>query len=129
MRVMYIAFDGEEFDTEWECADYENALKKRYFGFTDFLYFDNCGREIPLWKIDDEDELSRVLDIAFFVVLKRNPTDEELDYVLNDLGVTFPREKGVWRYDSKENEWRDYETEYKAFIANWPQNVIRTSAN
>lgn len=113
--IIYVAFDGTQFDDEDECAEYEflESAKEYTDGFT--LY--NEARE-PI-KISFNEN---ALDETKFVIIKEARAIPFLDdwmadnYFYETIGKVANRLNiesciGLWIWDDKEETWKHWETE------------------
>ena len=101
MRVVYIADDGEEFDDEYDCKDYE--WKINHSGMSDGLHFfdingneltdylaEKTYNEVTTIVIDDADALEYIQDIAEYTgFCEYNNIDK----------------CGLWKYEDNDPEY------------------------
>lgn len=98
MDVIYRAFDGKIFYTDWDCLNYEKemGLTSEKMG----IYLDDKMRSLCMF----EDGFFEVVTHMYI------PTDEALS-VLREIGEDYyiPKEKGFWSYDWETSEWFNVE--------------------
>lgn len=71
-KVVYVAYDGEQFPTERACAEYELSMNVHRFK-KDFLLYDDCEKPVPhnvSWGGED---------IGFIRII--NPSKELYEYL------------------------------------------------
>ena len=109
-KTVYIAFDGKEFEDEYECERYENKKLQNKYG-KDLLVYDENGKLIAL------DNDYRLFQESAYVVCK---SEEALNYLnkifydnnANDIDYegNFPVS---FYYDFKTGEWEKIEHRIK----------------
>ena len=101
-KIVYVAYDGEQFPTEQACAEYELSMNVHRFA-KDFSLYDRRKRPIP-HNMSWNDE-----DIFFMRII--NPS-EELNMYLNerfkDYGIISP--------------WADYDLQFKDDLYFWDED-------
>ena len=91
MRIVYIAFDGTEFDSEFACRDYERSK------MNSFRMWDRKGNET-----NDPDN-------ALFVLLKEEDAGKAFIGLCNDSGSPCT---GICEGDVGFYYWNDWNDEY-----------------
>ena len=110
----YVAFDGEEFEYEEECLDYERKEKTRNsYGFQ---AYDRNAREIYPFDYDDLDDF--VGDMGYLKVTDVKGWDEFVDVCDENRtylcdGIEGLSEKGLYYYDEDQDYWCSWDYEYE----------------
>lgn len=98
MDVIYRAFDGKIFYTDWDCLNYERerGLTSKKMG----VYLDDKMRSLSMFEDGFFDTVAHMYI----------PTNEALS-VLKEIGEGYdiPRGKGFWSYDWEASEWFNIE--------------------
>lgn len=93
--VVYVAFDGKEFEDMQDCLDYEEEAKivpaLNEYGF---MFFDACGNEI---KIEPNNRL-REYEEADYLVMRQELPEDIYNHFYNVAGYYIPKSAGVYRY-------------------------------
>ena len=92
-KIVYIAYDGEQFPTENACAEYECSINVHRFA-KDFSLYDEYKKPIP-------HDVSRDSEDIYFIRII-NPSEELKMYLekrLTEYGIECP--------------WTDYDLEFK----------------
>ena len=103
MKVVYQAFDGELFETEKECLDYEDRkkrLEKEFFVSDDLQFFNEQGERMS----GTLEEMINECD--FFAVVNEHGV-KLLEYI-DDKGFLTPKGIGLWFFDDIgcfDNDW------------------------
>lgn len=110
----YLAFDGEEFEYEEECLDYERKEKlKDSYGFkaydinareihpSDYADLDDFITDMKFLKITDVKGWDKFVDVC----------DENRTYLYD--GMEEFCEKGLYFYDDENDYWESWEHEYE----------------
>lgn len=123
MKVVYIADDGKEFDTEKECKEYENnhqiSIKKLIrdgvlIGYDEDGIILECDLTDPDYTDDDW------LEDAFYARTTRGLTTQEINDIFMTYGVRLPfYTKGLYRYDWDSGSWISYKKEYENLKNRW----------
>ena len=105
-KTVYIAFDGEEFDNEYDCREYELNTKLKDIG-DDLLLYDKNGKKIE--KIDNQ-LLAESID---YIVVKSEKAYEYFVEQMDYFGLNYPDYYNSpicsYYYDYDENEWINIE--------------------
>ena len=100
-RITYIACDGEEFETEQECLEYEKSMDS-----TDCLMmFDN-----DLNVLRDEDQGRNAEYSNYIYILDAEKAMKFFKWASINYGYTFPDnvETGrLYSYDDRSDSWED----------------------
>ena len=110
-KTIYIAFDGKEFEDEYDCREYESKELQDKYG-KDLLVYDNKNNE--LIPISDDYRLSQ--DSAYVICKSKealNYINKTFDYngVNNiDYNGNFP---ASFYYDFNTDEWKEIEHRIK----------------
>ena len=105
-KTIYIAFDGKEFDNEYDCREYELNTKLKDIG-DDLLLYDKNGKKIE--KIDNQ-LLAESID---YIVVKSEKAYEYFVEQMDYFGLNYPDYYNSpicsYCYDYDENEWINIE--------------------
>ena len=105
-KTVYIAFDGKEFDNEYDCREYELNTKLKDIG-DDLLLYDKNGKKIE--KIDNQ-LLAESID---YIVVKSEKAYEYFVEQMDCFGLNYPDYYNSpicsYYYDYDENEWINIE--------------------
>ena len=105
-KIVYIAFDGKEFDNEYDCREYELNTKLKDIG-DDLLLYDKNGKKIE--KIDNQ-LLAESID---YIVVKSEKAYEYFVEQMDYFGLNYPDYYNSpicsYCYDYDENEWINIE--------------------
>ena len=105
-KTVYIAFDGKEFDNEYDCREYELNTKLKDIG-DDLLLYDKNGKKIE--KIDNQ-LLAESID---YIVVKSEKAYEYFVEQMDYFGLNYPDYYNSpicsYCYDYDENEWINIE--------------------
>ena len=105
-KTIYIAFDGKEFDNEYDCREYELNTKLKDIG-DDLLLYDKNGKKIE--KIDNQ-LLAESID---YIVVKSEKAYEYFVEQMDYFGLNYPDYYNSpicsYCYNYDENEWINIE--------------------
>ena len=105
-KTIYIAFDGKEFEDEYDCREYELNTKLKGIG-DDLLLYDKNGKKIE--KIDNQ-LLAESID---YIVVKSEKAYEYFVEQMDYFGLNYPDfyDSPIcsYYYDYDENEWINIE--------------------
>ena len=105
-KTIYIAFDGKEFEDEYDCREYELNTKLKDIG-DDLLLYDKNGKKIE--KIDNQ-LLAESID---YIVVKSEKAYEYFVEQMDYFGLNYPDYYNSpicsYCYDYDENEWINIE--------------------
>ena len=105
-KTIYIAFDGKQFDNEYDCREYELNTKLKDIG-DDLLLYDKNGKKIE--KIDNQ-LLAESID---YIVVKSEKAYEYFVEQMDYFGLNYPDYYNSpicsYCYDYDENEWINIE--------------------
>ena len=105
-KTIYIAFDGKEFEDEYDCREYELNTKLKDIG-DDLLLYDKNGKKIE--KIDNQ-LLAESID---YIVVKSEKAYEYFVEQMDYFGLNYPDyyNSPICSYydDYDENEWINIE--------------------
>ena len=110
----YVAFDGEEFEYEEECLDYERKEKTRNcYGFQ---AYDRMAREIHPTDYDDLDDF--VTDMGYLKITDVKGRDEFVNICDDNRvylydGMEDFCEKGLYYFDEDKDYWYNWDFEYE----------------
>ena len=117
-KIVYVAYDGEQFPTERACVQYELSMNVHRFK-KDFLLYDECEKPIPhdvSWDNEDisfiriinpSPELNRYLEERFTEYGLYSPWADEGLTFKDDLYFWDNKHYGCWRSWSDEMEKLD----------------------
>lgn len=119
MRVLYIADDDTQFETEEECEQYEyvNRMKDK---FPTTRFFNRIGDEVPFLATTD------FCENLFYIDVRNLEEAILLHRWFDDCGFDSPWKPARWRdngevtigrffYDTEEDKWRNIEELYAAY--------------
>ena len=105
-KTIYVAFDGKEFDDEYDCREYELNTKLKDIG-DDLLLYDKNGKKIE--KIDNQ-LLAESID---YIIVKSEKAYEYFVEQMDYFGLNYPDYYNSpicsYCYDYDENEWINIE--------------------
>ena len=100
-KIIYIADDGEEFETSKECLEYEAVLDS-----SDCLViFDERMNELK-----DKDQEWNMMHATYLYILEVEKARKFLDWTYREYGYQVPHDiynNGLFAYDEKEDRWYD----------------------
>ena len=107
-KAIYIAFDGKEFDNEYDCREYELSEKGKNVG-NDLLTYDKNGKQMFVSQADCDYER---ID---YVVFKSKPAYDYFAQLMCSCSLSYPDEieaeysnyKCSYYYDYEYDEWRN----------------------
>lgn len=107
--TVYVAFDGEEFDFEDDCLNYERSFWGKNVEGQIFFYNRDFSK-LPLTEVEE------VIYVHILTEEASKWFKKQSDYV----GAQHPWESnpsfpltGIFYYDVNINDWRELESEYK----------------
>lgn len=110
MKTVYIADDGKEFDSEFDCLDYEKELEIKNKNLKS-RFWDSNGDCLSINNLDECIEKGHYLECY---------SDEEADFICdyaeNKLGIfpfALPPHEGKYYFDDNELEWIEFEKLYE----------------
>ena len=111
VEVIYIAYDGERFDSLEECKEYENRAISLMDEFKNhILLLDMMKR--PMYCPDSLNIEGTMawFDLAYkqctYININAELSDDFISFINNDLGLIFPPNKvGLYKYDYDSDEW------------------------
>lgn len=109
--IVYVAFDGKEFEDMQDCLDYEEEAKVipalNKYGF---MFFDECGNEI---KIEPNNRL-REYEKAEYLIMKQELPEDIYNHFYEVSGYYIPKNPGVYRYI--DYGWEEVSESYNILI-------------
>ena len=120
-KTMYVADDGNAFDNEEECLEYEASTK-----FSDLLqsitFFSEGGKVIDFGN--NISNFDKALNDAVFVLIPSYLKDERIKYFSDVLisalcSKLFATTTGIYRWDDYNEEWISFKTETQKIIDKW----------
>ena len=105
MKIIYEAFDGTQFDNEFECEDYE-WKKNHEESLKDLIFYDRKGK-VMLGKKLSEDVYNNVMKIE---VLSNNAVkaiQDIADYT-GFLCYGTINEVGVWKWNNEDRKFKKF---------------------
>lgn len=104
MKAIYRADDDTEFEDEEECRDYERKQELMAHPFKSHLYITN-GTEIHL------SNLGKYLgNIGYLDIVSNEDWEILYELMCNGFGYDVPRNPGKWYYDTRHDEWCNFQT-------------------
>ena len=107
-KTIYIAFDGKEFEDEYDCREYELSENAKNIG-DDLLMYDENGKQMFITQSDCN--YNRI----DYVIFKSKPAYDCFALWMDYYGYTCPNEEEVksnnykcsYYYDYEYDKWRD----------------------
>lgn len=108
-KTIYIAFDGKEFDNEYDCREYELSENAKNIG-DDLLMYDENGKQMFITQSDcNYNRIDYVIfksKIAYDCFTKKMLYDYDIPYP-NEEEVKSNNYKCSYYYDYEYDKWRD----------------------
>ena len=107
-KTIYIAFDGKEFDNEYDCREYELSENAKNIG-DDLLMYDENGKQMFITQFDCN--YNRI----DYVIFKSKIAYDYFAKKMYDYDISYPNEEEVksnnykcsYYYDYEYDKWRD----------------------
>lgn len=102
-KITYIAYDGEEFDTEEECEAYEKAS-------TEFSGFVGLDSKMVFQDPSVKGAEDAFQDSAFIFITDKDSANDSLRVICDYYGMEVPmnyKDGDICLYDYDEDEWRE----------------------
>ena len=104
MKQVWQARNGDIFDSEEECRDFE----ERFYGATGIKYIVDDKIVVPR----DIEEEEKIMDAARYIFIPKEVLlDADAVEKMEDRGFSCPYEPGVFAWDSGRGEWINLEEE------------------
>ena len=103
MKVQYVAYDGEVFDTEKECREYEDNQRKLY-DLSGIKFYDN---NMEFLDSSDKDSSLYAIGRGYYAVIETENDYNKFKNLLQEYrcgDIVEPFFPGVWMYEFKNNE-------------------------
>lgn len=103
MKVQYVAYDGEVFDTEKECREYEDNQRKLY-DLSGIKFYDN---NMEFLDSSDKDSSLYAIGRGYYAVIETENDYNKFKNLLQEYrcgDIVEPFSPGVWMYEFKNNE-------------------------
>lgn len=111
VEVVYIAYDGEKFDSLTECKEYESHAVSVMDEFKNHVLLLDVMKRPMLYpsRLDIEGTMAW-FDLAYqqclYININVELSNDLVNFINNNLGLIFPPNKvGLYRYDYDEDEW------------------------
>ena len=98
MKVQYIAYDGEVFDKEMDCIEYEEGLQRRY----DLSGIKFYNRDKKFIESKDKSSSMCAVGTGYYAVIKNENDYLKFKSLLEECkcgSIAEPYAPGVWAYD------------------------------
>ncbi len=111
IEVVYVAYDGEKFDSPAECEEYENRAVSLMNEFNRHVLFLDMNKSLILCPSGVSiEEIMTWFNQAYgecsYLNINTELSNELISFINNDLGWMFPPNKvGLYKYDYYEGEW------------------------
>lgn len=111
VEVVYVAYDGERFDSPTECKEYESRVVSLMDEFKNHvLLLDVMKRPILCpTGLSIEGTMTwfhQAYGNCLYININVTLSNALISFIDNDLGLIFPPNKvGLYRYDYFEDEW------------------------
>ena len=110
VEVVYVAYDGNRFDSPAECKEYEDralSLMNELKSHTIFL--DAMKRPILCSATAIENIMAwfyMAYDNCLYININVKLSNDLINFIDGDLGLSFPPNKvGLYKYDYDSSEW------------------------
>ena len=111
VEVVYVAYDGEKFDSPTDCKEYEShAVSLMDELKNHMLLLDIMKR--PMFcptGLDIEGTLTwfhQAYGLCSYININTELSNDLIDFIDDDLGLIFPPNKvGLYKYDYDKDEW------------------------
>jgi len=107
--VIYVAFDGEEFNNAERCREYEQAFSNSLMKIKEaYTFYNSKGDIIPIATYDMEtmlEDLEAAYQESAKIVVRHNVPHRTLKYFYDTTGIPLPEDAGIYRYDFKRYTW------------------------
>lgn len=107
MRVIYQAFDGENFSSEKECLAYEEKEKLQEV-INAVVILDYDKNILPHAEMGKQ-----VFQLGYYVALKSKRAAEIIGELAEKAGYQFPNVEGFYYYDEEDNEFYELNQKIK----------------
>ena len=108
-KTIYVAFDGKEFEDEYDCREYELSENAKNIG-DDLLMYDENGKQVFVTQFDyDYNRIEYVIfksKIAYDYFIKKMYDYCDIPYP-NEEEVKSNNYKCSYYYDYEYDKWRD----------------------
>ena len=123
----YQAFDGKLFNNKCDCAAYEAEHYAYLTEISVSLEFLDCNTKrlntpAPADKYFAQ-QLEDAYNLAKYLIIHNDLSDAAIEYLNEELGWSFPREEGEYRYGEEENCWIRFTTDVTNFCKEWGMTV------
>lgn len=120
MRTIYIADDETMFETEEDCRAYEYKQEELPRSILDNMTgFNDYGPITDFKYKNPTDELFELFNKSIIIHVLHSWTEEQIAYFENDLGISFPHDKGIHRWDDRNDQWISFEDDVTIFTKQW----------
>lgn len=107
-RTIYVAIDGNEFDDQYKCEEYEKEIIALRQHICDIKFFDKDMRRLPapfIFQEKYEEILDNIYGNCEYVEITDYIPREVMDYITEIWGWEIPDIKGTYHYDWDNYEW------------------------
>ena len=105
MKIIYEAFDGTQFDNEFECEDYEWKLNHEE-SLKDLIFYDKDGKVMTDSKLS-EDVYSKVMKIVVLSNYGVQALKDIADYT-GFLCYNVVNEVGIWVWNNEDENFKKF---------------------
>lgn len=111
VEVVYVAYDGERFDSPAECKEYENHAISLMDEFKNHVLLLDAMKRPMLCPsgLDIEGTIAwfnQAYGECLYININVELSNDLITFIDNDSGLIFPPNKvGLYRYDYDEDEW------------------------
>lgn len=106
-EIVFIAEDGEEFESEEDCLEHEDMVTAG-FKENQLIIYDELGKKISGSNFS-YDQYNEMNQNAKFISVNSEAGVETLIWLGNEFGHCCPCELGFWFYNDKTDKWEDAE--------------------
>jgi len=107
-RILYVAVDGNEFDDQYKCQEYEKEILAMRQQVSTIRFFDKDKKWLTMPFIFEE-RFENILDNLFvhceYIEITSPLSHEVQGYIKEIWGWQIPSTKGLYKYDWNKWEW------------------------
>ena len=110
VEVVYVAYDGNRFDSPVECKEYENRALSLMNELKSHTIFLDAMKHPILCSATAIENIMAWFYMAYaeclYVNINVELSDDLINFIDGDLGMIFPPNKvGLYKYNYNEDEW------------------------
>ena len=107
-RILYVAVDGNEFDDQYKCQEYEKEILALRQKLCDIKFFDNKKSRLAtpfVFQERYEEIMDRLYVDCTYIEITDHLDHETQNYIREIWGWSIPSTKGFYKYDWDKMEW------------------------